>query len=329
MLTELTKNQLTELLERVVSRLSEFGIKDNAEKILNENHIKDLVLFFIRDLKEKNNDSESTFTIQTKFYNQLLKMGIRLNFPFNYDEIMEFYELFIVEFYRHDFQRDLLDCIQYKRTAKDLSEAVKKRFKEISHHEEEANKLLKEIEIYKKEVELLATKNALSGFRILYETLRKSQQHATHLWLLATLGMFSVCLCVLYGFFQNNKEIDPSIHIPFLMIFSEISITLCLIIITAWCAKMYSLSRSLSINYSHKAVSSTALLPFMKGINNDEIKDTVLLEASRMIFATPDVELSKNGKLDLKILETIKDINPIVKHVIDNNSTKKTNNDNT
>lgn len=318
---KIPKDKLIDKFNNLISIISKIDINNDENKKKKIDYLIDLVSYFIRKLNQNYNNSESTLDIDTKLYNKLIDM--KLNIKYEDSEILLLNNLFIREFYRYGFEKDLFYCIKYDETLTTFAAISEDKFNDINSYECQAKNLLKEIITYKKEIELLTTKDALSGFRTLYGTLRKSQRCATNLWLLATFGMFGVCLCVLCYFYQNNKVIEPSIHIPFLLIFSEISISLFLIIITAWCAKMYSISKSLCISYSHKSVSSNALLPFMRGIDDNEIKNIVLLEASRMIFASPDIGQSKDSKLDLKILETIKDINPIVKHVTNNNLTER------
>lgn len=78
---------------------------------------------------------------------------------------------------------------------------------------------------------------------------------------------------------------------------------------------MYSINKALEINYKHKSASSDALLSFVEAIKNDDkTKNSILLEAARMIFAPPETGLtSKGDKLNMKLLDTIRDISPVNK----------------
>lgn len=193
------------------------------------------------------------------------------------------------------------------------------RLKEI---ENKSKEILNEAEQTRIKANTVYVEHALKGFKNLYNNESKKQHIESNKWFkwakwTVTTLLTSILVCFAYNVSSNNSSV--------FIYANEITFNLVLLSIALWCARMYSINKALEINYMHKSVSADALMSYMEATSgNHETKNTILLESSRMIFAVPETGLTKSNSLDLKLLDTFRDISQVKQANII--SEKKTNN---
>lgn len=207
--------------------------------------------------------------------------------------------------------------------------AFDKLFKETEGYEKlfsqqnvSFNNLIKDAEKIRDKANTLNTEHALKGFKNLYSNESKKQLIESNKWFkwtkqtVVTL-LISILVCFVINIFTNNSSL--------FIYANEVTFNLVLLSIALWCARMYSINKALEINYMHKSVSADALMSYIASIKDgDELKNTILLESSRMIFSLPETGLTKSNSLDLKLLDTFRDISQVKQ--ANNITEQKTNN---
>ncbi len=129
-------------------------------------------------------------------------------------------------------------------------------------------------------------------------------------WLITTVVMAIITLIVAIVFWCISVSvIDRSIFIQILT--TKIFILAVLFTGTIWCGKNYKSMRHLAIINNHRAISLLTLQAFSNAANDVQVKDAVLLEATRAVFGTvPTGFVNANLDSDLKLVEIARNIMP-------------------
>lgn len=312
-LVEMNSAEFSEKLKIVFDEILKFkspfeNLNENESYLKLINKVKELFPAVIAVTKEL----EGKVKLEYGFNDEMCKINAN-NLISDYYAEVEYFYTGVNNFIDHKYNSLRLKVNLYQ-TEKSSSIYLKEMKNRAEKSDEYFRKICEVIE----QSETLYTEHALKGFKTLYNGISKSQKTFSKNWLIGAFVFGGLLLIsVLCCFLINSKIwslIDYTNETNYIFIFAnEISFNLVLLAAFFWCARMYSINKALEINYKHKSVSSDALLSFVEAIKNDDkTKNSILLEAARMIFAPPETGLtSKGDKLNMKLLDTIRDISPV------------------
>jgi hypothetical protein len=141
------------------------------------------------------------------------------------------------------------------------------------------------------------------------ENLKKGSRN----WLIAAGGL-ALATLVIAGLMWYYAEPGLDRGQLFQKLGTKLAILVILITSTIWCGKIYKALMHLSTINGHRALSIQTLQAFVGAVENVQLKDAVVLEASRAIFGnvpTGYIDASNTSSDgDIKLFEIVKNLMP-------------------
>ena len=142
-------------------------------------------------------------------------------------------------------------------------------------------------------------------------TANENDKHATK-WLWITIGM-AVATFAFAMYLWNNVEVIPVEYNVFIQKLTTKLFALALMLsATIWCGRNYKALKHLATINRHRSLSIKTLQAFSHAATDVQVKDAVLLEATRAVFGNVPTGFIPDGGSDgdLKIVEVARSILP-------------------
>lgn len=197
------------------------------------------------------------------------------------------------------------------KNIQELSSTVEKANKEVEKAKEDIEKKHNQIDdIITKAREASATAGA-AVFTEDFLTESEELNNNSWKWLIATIGLaILTAIVAVYMWFEAPEKLTEN-HI-WLIISTKLTIFILLFSATIWTGKIYRALKHQAFINKRRALGLKTFQAFSSAASDDQVKDAVLMETTRSIFANGPTGFidshQANGEADAKVIEVVKSV---------------------